>query len=265
MPNSPSSFCVICRKSHDGLPTDTAYTLPDDVWAIPVEERASRATWTTDLCQLGERYFIRGFLPIPFTERAGSYGWGVWVEVESSAFERYRALYDQDARQEPTVSGHLANRVPVHEGSLGLPILVQFEDRAKRPTITFPPGSHHSFALEQEHGINEARFHTILVATGAIDAPTLVPMAEHVECAEHGRQDGTFVCQHLLRSLGTRERVGFFFTSSPRGDAWCAACEEVRIREGGDSGDWNDRSEAFAGVKLICGACYDEVRRLHEL
>lgn len=150
---------------------DTSYTLPDDVWAIPADERASQAKWTTDLCQLGERYFIRGFLPIPFTERAGSYGWGVWVEVGSSAFERYVALYDQDASQEPQVSGHLANRVPVHEGSLGLSVLIQFESNTNRPTITFPAGSQHPFALEQREGINEARFHTILVATGAIDAP----------------------------------------------------------------------------------------------
>ena len=170
MPSGPLSFiCAICGKSHGGFPTDTSYTLPDDVWSLPVEERASKAKWTKDLCQLGERHFIRCFLPTPFTERAGSYGWGVWVEVESSAFERYLALYNHDARQEPKVSGHLANRVPVHEGSLGLPVLVQFESSTERPTVTFPFGSRHPFALEQEEGINEARFHKILVATGAIE------------------------------------------------------------------------------------------------
>ena len=88
-------------------------------------------------------------------------------------------------------------------------------------------------------------------------------MADTVECSEHGPQETTFVCQHLVRSLSTHEPVGFFFASEPRGDAWCSACEEVRVREGGESGDWNERSEAFAGIQLLCGACYDKVRRLN--
>ena len=90
-------------------------------------------------------------------------------------------------------------------------------------------------------------------------------MADSVECAEHGPQEPTFVCQHLARSLATQQPVGFFFAREPRGDAWCAACEEVRVREGGESGDFNERSEAFAGIQLLCGACYDKVRQLHGL
>ena len=88
-------------------------------------------------------------------------------------------------------------------------------------------------------------------------------MAATVECSRHGPQQATFVCQHLAQSLTTRERVGFFYAREPRGDAWCSACEEVRIREGGETGDWNDRSEAFASIKLVCGACYEEIRTLN--
>ena len=90
-------------------------------------------------------------------------------------------------------------------------------------------------------------------------------MTERIECSIHGPQESTFVCQHLVRSLTTRERVGFFSAGSPRGDAWCSACEDVRLREGGETGDWNERSEAFAGIKLLCGSCYDEAKRLHGL
>ena len=88
-------------------------------------------------------------------------------------------------------------------------------------------------------------------------------MTDTVDCAEHGPQEPTFACQHLVRSLTTQKPVGFFFASEPRGDAWCSACEEARIREGGESGDWNERSEAFARIQLLCGACYDKVRRLN--
>jgi len=90
-------------------------------------------------------------------------------------------------------------------------------------------------------------------------------MTNTVECDTHGEQQQTFVCQHLVRALSTGEKVGFFWSSEPRGDAWCSACEDVRIRDGGITGEWNERSEKFAGIKLLCGACYDRLRTLHGL
>jgi hypothetical protein len=88
-------------------------------------------------------------------------------------------------------------------------------------------------------------------------------MGNTVECNEHGAQEATFVCRHLAESLSTRRPVGFYFASEARGDAWCSACEHVRVREGGETGDWNERSEAFAQITLLCGSCYDEVKRLN--
>lgn len=84
-----------------------------------------------------------------------------------------------------------------------------------------------------------------------------------VECAEHGSQQATFVCQHLVQSLRDGRRVGFFWSSEtdhPRPDAWCSACE-VKRRDCG--GEWNDESESFAGVTLLCGACYDRAREFN--
>jgi hypothetical protein len=85
------------------------------------------------------------------------------------------------------------------------------------------------------------------------------PTMHRVECEEHGFQDETCVCKHLVSSSKTHQVVGFYWASEPRGDAWCDVCEKVRIAEGGASGDWNDRSEAFAGIQLLCG-CHDLVR-----
>ena len=90
-------------------------------------------------------------------------------------------------------------------------------------------------------------------------------MTNTVECQTHGEQEETYVCQHLARSLNTQEHVGFFWANEPRGDAGCSECEAVRVKEGGISGDWNDRSEELAGITLICGACYDKVRALNGL
>jgi len=165
----PSFVCPICGESHEGFPTDYAYTLPDDVWAIPKDDRASQAKWTTDLCQFGERYFIRCLLPVAFAQRHGYYEWGLWVEVEWSIFDKYLKFYDLDGTQEPKVTGYLANQVPVHQSSFGLPVCIQFGSSTQRPTVSFPTGSSHEFAIECEKRISECRYYEILVATGALN------------------------------------------------------------------------------------------------
>jgi hypothetical protein len=84
-----SSFvCSQCGTTHDGLPTDRGYKLPDDVWAVPEPDRAARAYWNTDLCEMDDRFFIRGVLYVPSISRDGAFGWGVWVEVDRAVFKR---------------------------------------------------------------------------------------------------------------------------------------------------------------------------------
>ena len=164
---SSGFVCSICGKSHAGLPTDWAYTLPDAVWAIPEEERAAKAKWTSDLCQMGEEYFIRCLLPVPFTEREGYFGWGVWTQVDWGVFERYLQLYELDGTREPEVRASLANDLPSYEPLVGAPVLLQFGASTQRPTLRFPSGSTHSLAAEQAAGINALRYHQILEAVGA--------------------------------------------------------------------------------------------------
>jgi hypothetical protein len=86
----------------------------------------------------------------------------------------------------------------------------------------------------------------------------------YVECSVHGTQQATFVCQHLVHSLRTGEYVGFCCAESggnPRPDAWCDECEKaVQATDG----EWNNESEAFAGIKLLCGACYDRVKHINQ-
>src|SRR5262245_49180040 len=169
MSEALSSFvCSICGESHTGLPTDWAYKLPDVVWSIPKEERAARARWTSDLCQMGEQYFIRCLLPVRFTDRERYFGWGLWVRVEWPVFERYLQLYEQDATAEPEVKASLANDIPSCEKLSGTPVVVQFGTSTQRPTVRFPSGSTHSLAIEQKQGINALRYHQILEAVGAL-------------------------------------------------------------------------------------------------
>ena len=83
---------------------------------------------------------------------------------------------------------------------------------------------------------------------------------KRVHCHEHGDRYPTFVCRHLVSGSG----LGFYTPNrSPASEeesdeqcAWCADCEQVRRRQGG----WDDVSEAFAGVTLICDACFEASR-----
>lgn len=85
-----------------------------------------------------------------------------------------------------------------------------------------------------------------------------------VECYTHGKQQATYVCQHILQTLKDGKPRGFWSAEPESGDerpdSWCTACEE-KVNSFG--GEWNDESEAFAGVTLLCGACYDRAKELN--
>jgi len=164
-----SYVCETCGRTHSGLPTDRAFKLPDQVWAIPEGERRERAKWTSDLCQMGDDYFIRSFLPIPFKSREGHFGWGVWVKVSWPVFERYLQIYEQDATAEPKVDGELANHPTAYELPNSVPVILRFGTPSQRPVIEFPPGAAHPLAQEQASGISDARYHEILIAVGALE------------------------------------------------------------------------------------------------
>jgi hypothetical protein len=86
-------------------------------------------------------------------------------------------------------------------------------------------------------------------------SPEMSDTSKIVTCAKDGTSHATFVCRHLAGNAG----LGFFAAddeADPRPDAWCGACDEVLKREG----EWNERSESFARIKLICAGCYDRAR-----
>ncbi|MGO4221084.1 DUF2199 domain-containing protein [Lysobacter sp. TAF61] len=166
-----SFVCPTCGDTHEGMPTDHGWKLPDVVWDIPEGERSCRGKFNSDLCQLGDRFFIRCVLKLPFTEQSGYYGWGAWVELSETDFYRYVAIYDKDGSEEPTVPGAIANAMPGYSQTLGMPVMVQFQGSTSRPTVHVPSASGHPLALEQTSGIDNRRYHAILVSTGAVGGP----------------------------------------------------------------------------------------------
>lgn len=160
-------ICSICGVRHEGLITNRAYTLPDDVWSIPEAERSEKTKFDSDLCQLGERFFIRCILFVPFSDCPGAFGWGVWAEVDWPTFERYLDLYEVDGSAEPAHRGVLANEIPGYPQSFGSGIEINFGTASKRPSICLINEDYSQLAEEQRRGLDHARHLEIIASIEA--------------------------------------------------------------------------------------------------
>jgi hypothetical protein len=76
-----------------------------------------------------------------------------------------------------------------------------------------------------------------------------------VHCGSHGPRRPAYVCRHVVRGSG----LGFFTPDEPGDDlhAWCRACDRVLQA----CGEWNDESEAYAQIVLICDLCFEAARK----
>ncbi|UPR53321.1 hypothetical protein ITG09_06775 [Vibrio cyclitrophicus] len=84
-----------------------------------------------------------------------------------------------------------------------------------------------------------------------------------IECSVHGKQQETFVCQHIVQSLEDKKARGFWWSETPgneRSDAWCSECES-KVKD--TNGEWTPEILAFAKVTLLCGACYDQAKLIN--
>lgn len=80
-----------------------------------------------------------------------------------------------------------------------------------------------------------------------------------VECCEHGKQQQTYVCTHIVDSLGTGEKVGFVSYAeldNSRPDAWCESCNNAFEKYG----EWNEVNEQHTEIRILCGVCYDAAK-----
>ena len=114
--------------------------------------------------------------------------------------------------------------------------------------------------------------HAVIAVDGCRQAAWLrkdrVTEKRYVQCGTHGEVEPAFVCQHLLGACGDAPTaVGWFEAeidpdNREWGDqnGWCAACDEVLSEEG----EWNDRSEGFAQIKLVCEFCFARMRDVQQ-
>lgn len=77
-----------------------------------------------------------------------------------------------------------------------------------------------------------------------------------VECSQHSKGFATYICGHLLANPAQE-----WFSKKPDGeqqwpDAWCSACEALFLEQG----EWNEKNESQANIKMICHHCYERFR-----
>ena len=88
---------------------------------------------------------------------------------------------------------------------------------------------------------------------------------KYVHCGAHEYRRSAFVCRHLNNTtkVGFEEAFDTFEDMELADDddfqAWCNECESVRQKEG----EWNDKSMAFAQIKVVCEKCYFEMKELN--
>lgn len=150
------------------LTLDWGFELPDEVFALPDAEQDEQVRYNDDLCQWGDRFFIRCILPVPLKGADDYFGWGAWAEVEAEVFERYLELYEEDGREEPPHPAKLANRLAPYPGTtLGTRVLIQFQTPDERPTLALLESDKSRLAQEQRDGIDAARHREVLEVAGA--------------------------------------------------------------------------------------------------
>lgn len=84
-----------------------------------------------------------------------------------------------------------------------------------------------------------------------------------VQCEIHGSGRGAYVCQHLNKEnkKGFNEAFptekGMEIDEDEDLQAWCDSCE----KEWQKAGEWNDENMKIANIKVICEACYFEMKK----
>lgn len=87
-----------------------------------------------------------------------------------------------------------------------------------------------------------------------------------IDCDCHGLKRHAFVCQHLNKKIkkGFNEAFETWEEMELHEDddlqAWCDACEEIRVEHDG----WNEESEKYSKIKLICEGCYFEMKEINK-
>ena len=157
--------CGICGQEHDELLLDLGYSYPADFFKIPAAQRGKRVRIDSDLCVIDDaEYYIRGILPLPITDTAEAFRWGVWALIEKNDFRRYLKLWNVAVISEPPFAGRLSGGLRDYLDSDGLEVRVQLRAGNQRPHFYVVSDSHR-LGIDQRRGITMEQVHAFVAPT----------------------------------------------------------------------------------------------------
>lgn len=146
-------LCRQCSLDHPIETLELAFRRPDAVARLTPAAREQRVQGSNDWCVLdGQRFFLRGLLPLALQDADQTYCIGVWVEIEPASFERICDLWATDGRNEAPFAAQLANTIQGLPDTLGLHARLQLSEPGQRPCL-YLADSNHPLAREQREGI----------------------------------------------------------------------------------------------------------------
>ena len=149
--------CTSCDQWHEGMPTYAAEA-PLYFYSVPIEQRASRCTLTSDTCVMDKKhFFVRGCLEIPVEGEREPFIWGVWVSLREDRFGEFTACFDAPKRSHiGPFFGWLSAELPLYPSTENLKTRLHLRDNGVRPSIELEP-TNHPLAIEQRNGISVNR------------------------------------------------------------------------------------------------------------
>ncbi|WP_105175150.1 DUF2199 domain-containing protein [Pseudoalteromonas sp. T1lg122] len=151
--------CGCCGADIGDISFDKSFKMPDEIWALTEKQRNERARVDSDLCQLDDKFFIRGVAYIPVLNTDKFYGWGIWAEIPEEKFFEYVENYDLDNSSQQRFEGVVANQIADYSDCLNLKVEIQLGNETQRPMFYFKK-SNHVLTEQQQAGISIERVHS---------------------------------------------------------------------------------------------------------
>ncbi len=74
-----------------------------------------------------------------------------------------------------------------------------------------------------------------------------------IYCSQHDESSAAYICEHLVANPAQRWCCDYPSEDTQCPDAWCEQCDAEFQKEG----EWNERNEGSAKIKVVCKDCYE--------
>ena len=88
-------------------------------------------------------------------------------------------------------------------------------------------------------------------------------MSQKVICKIHGEMDYALICTHLAAQTHDDPDLNVYLATPDESEEatdvqnlWCEKCDNILLEEG----EWNDKSENFANIQVVCIQCFEELK-----